>query len=296
MDHEQWTADQETTTVSVDGHDVEMAYRDSAAVAANRSSGEHSDPRDEGEGPPVVFLHGIPTWGFLWRGVAPHLESDYRTIVPDMVGYGNSSMKEGFDRSIRAQEQALDGLLDHLGVDAAHLVAHDIGGGVALRFAAHNPDRVASLVCSNVVCYDSWPVEFIVNLGLPKTANMADDELEVKLDFAFADGAYGEADPEFVAGMKYPWLREGGKRALARAAVSTNTNHTTEIDYGAIDCPLLCLWAEKDVMQPIAYGERLADELGGEVEPVDEAFHWVVEDRAETYRDRVAAFLAENGD
>jgi pimeloyl-ACP methyl ester carboxylesterase len=277
MNHEEWTAAQDAATVAVDGHDVELAFR------------------DEGSGEPVVFLHGIPTWGFLWRGVAPHLESDYRTVVPDMVGYGNSSMAEGFDRSIRAQEQALTDLLDGLGLESVHLVAHDIGGGVALRFASHQPDRVDSLVCSNAVCYDSWPVEFVTDLGLPKTAEMDDDDLEATLDFAFAEGAYGDADPAFVAGMKYPWQRAGGKRALARAAVATNTNHTTEIDYGAIDCPLLCLWAENDVMQPIEYGERLADDLGGEVEPLDEAFHWVVEDRAETYRDRVAAFLAETG-
>nr|WP_255149929.1 alpha/beta hydrolase [Halorarius halobius] len=277
MDHEDWTAAQETATVSVDGHDVEMAYR------------------SEGDGEPVVFLHGVPTWGFLWRGVAPHLEDDYRTVVPDLVGYGNSSFAEGFDRSIRAQEGALEDLLDHLGVESAHVVCHDIGGGVALRFAAHNPERVRSLVCSNVVCYDSWPVEFISTLGLPRTADMDDEEFEGKLDFAFDEGAYGEADPAFVAGMKYPWMQEGGKRALARAAVATNTNHTTEIQYDDIDCPLLCLWAEDDVMQPIAYGERLAADVGGEVEPLDQAYHWVVEDRAERYRDRVATFLAETG-
>jgi len=276
MDHEEWTDRQRSVAVDVDGHDVEMAY--------------YVDGPEDGE--PVVFLHGVPTWGYLWRGVAPELADEYRVVVPDLVGYGNSENGEGFDRSIRAQEEALDGLLDALGVDTFHLVAHDIGGGAALRFAAHQPDRVEKLVCSNVVCYDSWPVDFIVNLGLPKTAGLSDEELDGKLDFAFADGAYGDADPDFVAGMKYPWLdREGGKRALARAAVATNTNHTTEIPYGEIDADLLCLWAEDDQMQPIEYGERLADELGGEVVRLDEAFHWVPEDRAETYREELRAFL-----
>jgi len=276
MDHEEWTDRQRSVTVGVDGHDVELAY--------------YEDGPADGE--PVVFLHGVPTWGYLWRGVAPDLADDYRVVVPDLVGYGNSENGEGFDRSIRAQEQALDGLLEALGLDSVSLVAHDIGGGVALRFAAHQSERVEKLVCSNAVCYDSWPVEFIVDMGLPKTAGLSDEELDGKLDFAFADGAYGDADPEFVAGMKYPWLdREGGKRALARAAVSTNTNHTTEIPYREIDADLLCLWAEDDQMQPISYGERLADEVGGEVVRLDEAFHWVPEDRAETYREELRAFL-----
>jgi pimeloyl-ACP methyl ester carboxylesterase len=92
--------------------------------------------------------------------------------------------------------------------------------------------------------------------------------------------------------MKYPWLeREGGKRALARAAVSTNTNHTTEIPYDDIEADLLCLWAEADRMQPIEYGRRLADDVGGEVVALDESFHWVPEDRAEAYREELRAFL-----
>jgi pimeloyl-ACP methyl ester carboxylesterase len=280
MDHEQWTAEQDSTTVTVDGHELEMAYRD-----AGPGEGE---PRDT-----LVFVHGVPTWSYLWRLVAPAFEDDYRVVVPDLVGYGNSAAHEGFDRSIRAQEQALDGLLDALGVETFTFVAHDIGGGAALRMAAHQPDRVDRFVASNLVCYDSWPVEFIVNLGLPRTADMDRDEFEGQLDFAFADGAAAdEPDPAFVDGMKAPWLREGGQRAVARAAVATNTNHTTEIDYDAIDTELLCLWAEDDVMQPIEYGERLADDVGGEVVRLSDAYHWVPQDAAADYREELAAFLA----
>ncbi|MDZ7746073.1 MAG: alpha/beta hydrolase [Halobacteriales archaeon] len=276
LTHTEWTDEQSSVTVDVDGHDVEMAYYEDGPTDAT----------------PVVFIHGVPTWGYLWAKVAPELADDFRVIVPDMVGYGNSENSEGFDRSIRAQEQALDGLLDSLDIETFHLVAHDIGGGAALRFAAHQPDRVDQLVCSNVVCYDSWPVEFVSTIGLPKTADMSDDELEGQLDFAFADGAYGEADPDFVAGMKYPWLdRDGGKRALARAAVATNTNHTTEISYEEITADLLCLWAEADQMQQIEYGERLVEDIGGEMIRLDEAFHWVPEDRAETFVSELGTFL-----
>lgn len=274
--HDAWTAAQTSTTVDVDGHEVKMAYY------------------DEGEGQPVVFLHGVPTWGYLWRRVAPDLKDEFRVVVPDLVGYGNSEQGEGFDRSVRAQEQAVSDLADQLGFDSFDLVAHDIGGGVALRYASHAPARVESIVCTNVVCYDSWPVEFIATLGLPKTAEMDDEDLDETLEFAFADGAYGEADRAFVEGMKYPWQRAGGKRALARAAVSTNTNHTTEIDYGAITADTLCLWGEEDVMQPLEYGQRLAKELDGRLETLSEAYHWVPEDRGRAYRERLRAFLTEN--
>ncbi|WP_254840265.1 alpha/beta fold hydrolase [Natronomonas marina] len=275
--HDEWQSHQRTAAVAVDGHELEVAYY------------EAGDPDDE----TLLFVHGIPTWSFLWRGVAPAFADEYYVLAPDLLGYGNSASGEGFDRSIRVQEAMLAALLDSVDAATATVVAHDIGGGAALRLAAHSPDRVDRLVLSNAVCYDSWPVEFVSTLGLPRTAGMDDEEFEGKLDFAFAEGAHGEADPAFVAGMKAPWLREGGKRALARAAVATNTNHTTEIPYDDIDADVLCLWGADDVMQPLSYGERLAEDLGGEVVELDDAYHWVVEDRTEGYREQLAAFLTE---
>ncbi|QCS41692.1 alpha/beta fold hydrolase [Natrinema versiforme] len=278
VDHDAWSDQQSSTTVSVDGHDLEVA--------------SHEDGPDESTAPPVVFLHGIPTWSFLWRDIVPAVAEDRRTIAPDLVGYGNSAMGDGFDRSIRAQEAMLEALLDDLGVEAIALVAHDIGGGVALRFAAHNPERVEQLVLSNAVCYDSWPVEFVSNLGLPSTADLEREELEEQLDSAFVEGAYGEADPEFVAGMKAPWLTDEGHLSLVRDAVATNTNHTTELDYGAITAETLLLWGKDDVMQPYAYAERLAEDIDdAELEPLSDAYHWVPEDRSDAYADRLREFL-----
>lgn len=284
MNHEEWTAAQSETTVSVDGHELSVAYYEGGPDGAGEDAAT------------LVFLHGVPTWSFLWRRIAPAFEDEYRVLVPDLLGYGNSDRRDSFDRSIRAQEAMLEAFLDDLGEGSVTLVAHDIGGGAALRLAANAPERVDRLVASNAVCYDSWPVEFVSGLGLPGTESLDDGEFEGKLDFAFAEGTYGEADPEFVAGMKAPWLREDGKRALARAAVATNTNHTTEIDYGAIDAELLCLWGGDDVLQPIEYGERLAEDLDGEIVELEDAYHWVLEDRPEAYREELRAFLAETGD
>jgi pimeloyl-ACP methyl ester carboxylesterase len=209
-----------------------------------------------------------------------------------MVGYGNSEGGDGFDRSIRAQELMLRGLIETLELGVVDLVAHDIGGGVALRYTAHHPDRVEDLILSNVVCYDSWPVEFVSNLGLPGVASMPPEDLEPKLDFAFADGLVtDDPDPEFVRGMKAPWLQDGGPLNLARAAVSTNTNHTTEIAYEHIDSRVLCLWGENDVMQPLKYGEQLAEDLDGRVETLSPAYHWVVEDQADDYVRMLDSFL-----
>jgi pimeloyl-ACP methyl ester carboxylesterase len=293
-EHEAWTDKQETTTVSVDGHDLSVAYYD--AGGSGTASGAPSGDGDSGGGSPVVFLHGIPTWSFLWREVAPAVAEHRRAIAPDLLGYGNSAMHDGFDRSIRAQEAMLDALLDRLVGGPVSLVAHDIGGGVALRYAAHNPEAVDKLVLSNAVCYDSWPVEFVQELGLPgAVAELSDEELEAKLDFAFADGLSDEAGHEaFVEGMKAPWRSEAGRLSLSRNAVATNTNHTTEIAYGDVAAETLLLWGGDDVLQPISYAERLRDDIpDAELTALDRAYHWVVEDRPDAYRDRLRAFLFE---
>jgi pimeloyl-ACP methyl ester carboxylesterase len=276
--HTEWTDAQDETTVTVDGHTLDLAYWEGGT---------------DNPGPPVVFLHGIPTWSFLWREVAPPLAEARHVLVPDMLGYGNSDMADRFDRSIRAQEHMLEAFLDEY--DAVSFVGHDVGGGAVLRYASHHPDAVDRLVLSNAVCYDSWPVEFVSDLGLPETADADPHDLEATFEFAFADGLAGDpADHEdWVEGVAEPWRSPEGRTSLSRCAVATNTNHTTEIDYGAITADALLLWAAEDVMQPIEYAHRLAADLGGDTElvPLSDAYHWVVEDRTEAYRDHLLDFL-----
>ncbi|ELZ26763.1 alpha/beta hydrolase fold protein [Halogeometricum pallidum JCM 14848] len=276
--HTEWTERQDSATVDVDGHDLDVAFY------------------DEGSGDPVVLLHGIPTWSYLWRDVVPGLEDERRVIVPDMVGYGNSSMEDGFDRSIRAQEEMVDGLLDELGVETVSFVGHDLGGGVGLRYASHRPDAVDELVLSNAVAYDSWPIGTVANLGLPSTVEENGvDGLQEMLDGLYRKTLFDD-DPseEFVEGMKAQWRSERAAVSLCRNAVATNTNHTTELDYGAIAAETLLLWGTDDEFQPVSYAERLRDDLSGaEVRGLDDAEHWVMQDRPDAYREELRSFLVE---
>ncbi len=277
MDHETWTDRQETTTCDVDGHDLDVAYY------------------DEGSGTPVLFLHGIPTSSYLWHDVAPALTDEFRVVAPDMVGYGNSAMHDGFDRSIRAQEAMIDSLLGELDLDAVSFVGHDLGGGVGLRYAAHEPERVSKLVLSNAVCYDSWPIETIVDLGLPETIDGMDvDELQGMLRKLLRNTLYGE-DPgeEFVEAMLAQWDSEEALVSLSRNAIGTNTSHTTEVDPSEIEAETLLLWGAEDEFQPIEYAERLERDIpDAELVGLGRANHWVPEDRPEAYLNRLEGFLA----
>jgi pimeloyl-ACP methyl ester carboxylesterase len=274
--YDEWTAAQERAQVTVDDHEIEMAYR------------------DEGSGDPVVFLHGIPTNSYLFREQFDVVAAQRRAIAPDMIGYGNSAMHDGFDRSIRAQEQAVRGLVDELGFDTIDFVGHDLGGGVGLRYAARTPDAIDRLVLSNSVAYDSWPIGTITDLGLPETARETSVEgLQEMLDGLFRNTLLGDDhDEAFLEGMTTPWATEEGVVSVVRNASATNTNHTTEIDPRDVTADTLLLWGTEDEFQPIEWAERLEDDIESCELVGLEANHWVPEDRTEAFSDRLTDFLS----
>ena len=114
--------------------------------------------RDRGDGPPVVFLHGTPSYSYEWRDVVPHVEAaGYRTLTYDLLGYGDSERPVDRDTSVTAQAELLVELLDELDLARVNLVAHDIGGAIGQRLAIDWPERVHRLLLIDTVSYDSWP-------------------------------------------------------------------------------------------------------------------------------------------
>src|SRR5436305_14338045 len=96
---------------------------------------------DEGDGPPVLFFHGEPTWSFLWRKVIPPVrDAGYRCIAPDMPGFGRSDKPTDFDwYSYDAHAAALAPLLEALDVRGGTAVAHDRSRPIGLRLAGQPP-------------------------------------------------------------------------------------------------------------------------------------------------------------
>ncbi len=104
---------------------------------------------DEGSGRPVVFVHGGPTWSFLWRDAIRALRDRFRCIAPDLLGFGLSEKPAGFSYRPREHAACVAGLLDHLGVRDATLVVHDWGGPIGLAWALDHPERVRDLAIFN---------------------------------------------------------------------------------------------------------------------------------------------------
>src|SRR4051794_10566676 len=112
---------------------------------------------DEGQGEPVVMVHGNPTWSFYYRRLVEGLRASYRTIVPDHIGCGLSDKPDDsrYDYTLESRIADLEVLLDHLGlVDGGlTLVVHDWGGAIGLGYATRHPERVARLVILNTAAF-----------------------------------------------------------------------------------------------------------------------------------------------
>ena len=103
---------------------------------------------DEGEGAPVLFMHGEPTWSFLWRHLIPPVrDAGYRCIVPDMVGFGRSDKPTDIGWYSYERHVALAGsILEDLDLRDTTIVVHDWGGPIGLRLAVDHPERIERIV------------------------------------------------------------------------------------------------------------------------------------------------------
>lgn len=120
---------------------------------------------DEGKGDAIIFIHGNPTSSYLWRNIAPNFKKYYRVIVPDLVGMGDSEKLDGIDNpgySFNGQYEYLDSFLKELDLGTRmHLVIHDWGCGLGLKFARLNSDVISSITFMEGVTvpltWDQWP-------------------------------------------------------------------------------------------------------------------------------------------
>ena len=120
---------------------------------------------DEGKGESLVFIHGNPTSSYLWRNIAPEFTDNFRVIVPDLIGMGDSDKLDGIDNidyNFNGQYKYLDKLLSKLVLgDKVHLVIHDWGCGLGLKYARLNAEKIKSISFMEgmviPLTWEEWP-------------------------------------------------------------------------------------------------------------------------------------------
>ena len=104
---------------------------------------------DEGQGHPILMVHGTPEWSFGYRHLIQCLSRSYRTIALDHLGFGLSDKPAGWSYLPRDHSRNLEPLVEHLGLPEFSLIVHDFGGPIGLAVALDHPEKVRSLVVFN---------------------------------------------------------------------------------------------------------------------------------------------------
>lgn len=245
---------------------------------------------EEGDGTPVVFVHGIPTSPELWRDVLP-LVTGARCLAWEMVGYGQSiPAGHGRDISVAGQAGRLAAWLDHLGITRAVLVGHDLGGGVVQILAAREPARVSGIVLTNSIGYDSWPIPlFKLVQRVAAAVRLTPDVLLRPVFSAMLRRGHDDrvrAAESITAHWRH-YATHGAARSLVRQVAALDTQDTLAVAdrLPELRVPARVVWGAADPFQSTAYGERLARDLGAELERIEGARHFTPED----HPDRIAA-------
>jgi haloalkane dehalogenase len=110
---------------------------------------------DEGSGPPLLLVHGNPTWSFYWRNLVLALRAKCRLIVPDHVGCGLSDKPQQYPYTLAQHTQNLVALVDELGLDQVTLLAHDWGGAIGMGAAVARPEKFARFALFNTATFRS---------------------------------------------------------------------------------------------------------------------------------------------
>jgi len=256
---------------------------------------------DEGEGTPVVLLHGFPDSSYLWRNQVPALHAaGFRTIVPDLRGFGESDKPQEVER-YRIATIAADvaAILDAVGVERAHVVGHDWGAGLAWVVAGLYPDRVDKVV--------------VLSVGHPNTQEPTVEQREKSwymLWFQF-EGLAEAVVPRDDWKLLREWTRGNGDvdrqiEDLSRPGAMTaalnwyraNVPPQRELQprraFPAIAAPTMGLWSSgDDYLLEGPMKESGAHVTGGwRYERIDDASHWLQLDAPERVNALLLDFLA----
>jgi pimeloyl-ACP methyl ester carboxylesterase len=263
--------------------------------------------RERGEGPPVVFVHGVGVNGDLWRNVAPAIaEAGSRCVAPDLpLGAHSHPLRPGADLSLPGLAQIVADLIGATGAEGATIVANDTGGAVAQWLAGHHGDRLGALVLTSCDAFEKFPPR--PQLYLKPAARVPGALWLVAQAVRFkavqrTPTAYGwttkrPIDPAVMRSYTTPVRTiPGVRRDLARLLKAVDTRYTFEAaeSLKSFDRPALVLWAEDDRLFPRAHGERLAELLPqGRFELVPDSRTFVPEEQPQALAARVEGFLAE---
>lgn len=212
---------------------------------------------DEGEGEPILLVHGTPSWSFEWRHVIRDLSASYRCIAPDLLGFGLSDRPREFAYTPEAHAATLEAFVEALDLRAFTLVVHDFGGPIGLPLALERTGLVRRLVVLN-----SWMWSIADDPAMARAARLLGGQfgrfVYERLNFSprvIMPGAYADRKKltpaihrQYLAPFSDRWSRGAVLWTLARALLASSAHY--EILWKRRErlrhVPMLIVWGTRD--------------------------------------------------
>jgi haloalkane dehalogenase len=242
---------------------------------------------DEGKGPPVVFIHGEPTWSFLWRKVIPPIrDAGYRCIAPDLPGFGRSDKPLDVDwYTYDRHTAAMAALFAELKLRDATIVVHEWGGPIGLRVAIEQPDLVGRMVLLDTGLFTGHQKMTDAWLAFRELARHSED---LPVAFLMRAGSKSILPAGVVAAYEAPFpspAAKAGARAFPLILPTSPhmdgavTGQRVLSALGSDARPKLIIWGEEDSILPVEAGWRFARAIGAEIDHVIKGVgHYLQED------------------
>ena len=225
----------------------------------------------------------------------------HQVHVYDLLGYGLSERPcdMSIDTSVTGQVPILEGLLDLWGLETFHLIAHDIGGAVAQRFAIQSPERIRTLTMLDAVSYDSWPSRRTheqMQAGLEKLIKASDDDHRAH----FRDWLYSTvenkqrlADTSMETYLDFICGPVGQGSFFQHQVMHYDPKHTDEVAprYAELGTnPVQLIWGADDAWQVTDWAHKLHKAIpNSELHILEECGHFSMEDQPE----KICALLVD---
>ena len=249
------------STTSILPHGVPLDI-DGVGVVTYTLGPSHSEGVED-----VVFCHGTPWSAAVWADAARYLSAGYRVFLWDMPGYGASPKDPASPIDLPSQTACFARLLAHWGLERPHVVAHDIGGAVALGTHLLHQRDYASLYLWDVVTLEPWGSSFFQLVADHATVFASlPDELHAALVREYVSGAAHHRLPsDSIAALSEPWLGRVGQAAFYRQIAALRTEHTRPVAdrLDQVRCPTAVGWGREDPWIPAEQATRLRRALPG---------------------------------
>ena len=272
---------------------------------ANLSQGT-IDYRESGEGPPVVFVHGLLVDGRLWRKVTPLLEDRFRCIVPDLpLGSHTRPMSRDADLSPLGLARVVADFLEELNLEDVILVGNDTGGAISQITAANHPERIGRLLLTNCDAFENFlppafrPLQW--GARVPPVLNGLLQGMRFgpmrRLPIAYGWLIKRDFDAAPTREWVEPFLTNREiRRDTVKVLRGIDPRFTIEAaeKLRDFDRPAMLAWAVEDRFFKISFAERLAETIqGATLERIEDSYTFVSEDQPGRLAELIARFARE---